>query len=92
MNQRILARNQRRMLTRATENDYDDSFVRAAASRLRNSAWPRWIFSRARGRGNHAARSTSGNSAHRPERGGHSILNVLLTILSGSTSASAMNA
>ena len=37
---------------------------------------------------NHAARSISGNLWCRPERGGHSIENVLLTIAAGSASPS----
>jgi len=42
--------------------------------------------------GNHAARSTSGNVCRLPERGGHSISNVLLWIAPGSQSASSAKA
>ena len=50
------------------------------------------MASRAAGRSNQAARSTSGNSVCLPERGGHSSANVLLTTAAGSQSCSTAQA
>ena len=49
-------------------------------SRTSSSACAGLSFSRASSSPNQPARSTSGNSCMRPERGGHSIVNVLLAI------------
>lgn len=46
--------------------------------RSRNAAWPFSILSRASAMPNQDARSISGNDSRRPDRGGHSISNVLL--------------
>jgi len=51
-----------------------------------NPAWLFTIFSAATSRVNHPARSTSGNSCCVPEPRGHSMTNVLLVIVTGSTS------
>jgi hypothetical protein len=50
------------------------------------------IRRRAAARGNHSARSTSGKSRMVPERGGHSIVNVLLLTRAVSKSPSAAHA
>ena len=50
------------------------------------------MASRAASRVNQAARSTSGNSACLPERGGHSIVNVLLAMAAASQSCSTAQA
>ena len=50
----------------------------SSSSRARKIAWPFKIFGRASARSNHSARSSSGNHCRRPDRGGHSISNVLL--------------
>jgi hypothetical protein len=59
-----------------------------SSRRSRKGTWASRIFERAAAIENQAARSTSGNSAWRPDRGGHSIENVLLLRLAGSKSAS----
>ena len=56
---------------------------RACASRSSSATCPRTTFSRAAGTPNHATRSTSGNSATRPDRGGHSSSNVPGSICAG---------
>src|SRR6266545_16167 len=64
----------------------------ALSSRSISSAWAARTFSRAVGTSNHSARSTSGNSRWLPERGGHSMVKVLLVIVSASRSPGAAQA
>src|SRR5262249_23533862 len=64
----------------------------AWSSRSRNGACAPLIFFRAASRSNHATRSISGKVCVRPDRGGHSISNVLLTASAGSRSPSAPQA
>ena len=54
--------------------------------------WPARIFTAANSSGNHAARSTSGNSCCRPDFGGHSIVNVVLCTADASRSPSTAQA
>jgi len=63
--------------------------ARSAESRTSSSACAGLSFSRASSWPNQPARSTSGNSCIRPDRGGHSIVNVLLVIASASRSPAA---
>ena len=58
------------------------------ASASRTGAWPFKILRAASAGVNQAARSTSGKSCVRPDRGGHSMANVLLVSLDGSASPS----
>src|SRR3954447_17000779 len=60
--------------------------------RSKNGIWLFTILRRAVSRSNQAARSTSGNVCVRPERGGHSSSNVLLTMRSASRSPATANA
>src|SRR5580704_13744652 len=60
----------------------------SCASAARIGLCPLFIFVSASSIEYHAARSTSGNSAIRPERGGHSSENVLLFSVAGSKSPS----
>ena len=62
----------------------------ARSSRNRRCAGT--MASRAASSVNHAARSTSGNSACLPDRGGHSIVNVLLVMAAASQSCSTAQA
>src|SRR6185437_13805009 len=65
------------------DRTHDGSLPAPAASesncRSTNSTWPRTSLRRAVSVSNQAALSISGNDWIRPERGGHSIVNVLLT-------------
>src|SRR6185437_1628928 len=61
---------------------------RAASSRSRNGVCAAFSRVRASSIPNHSTRSISGNTAVRPDRGGHSISNVLLTAVAGSRSPS----
>ena len=70
----------------------DDHPVERASNRSRNGSWPRTILVRAVDTSNHAARSISGNSCIRPDRGGHSRVKTLLTIRSASRSPRSANA
>ena len=63
---------------------------RSSASRI--GRWPLRILRAATSGVNHAARSASGNSRIRPDRGGHSMANVLLLRLAGSNSPSTAHA
>src|SRR5262249_53920637 len=64
----------------------------ARSSRSRNGACAALIFLAASSRTNQPTRSISGKVCIRPERGGHSISNVLLVAASGSRSPSAPHA
>ena len=66
--------------------------ARCASSRSTKTAWASFIRRRASSGANQATRSISGNSASRPEPGGHSIVNVLLTLPAGSRSPSQAHA
>ena len=67
-------------------------FSRRSANRSSSGACAGRIRSRASSRPNHAARSTSGNSRIRPDRGGHSIVKVLDVTASASMSPSSAHA
>src|SRR6185437_9744827 len=60
----------------------------AASSRSRNGTCAAFSRVRASSMPNHSTRSISGNTAIRPDRGGHSISKVLLTAVAGSRSPS----
>ncbi|CPU67267.1 Uncharacterised protein [Mycobacteroides abscessus] len=64
----------------------------SSSSRSSSGTWPATTSPRARASANQPARSSSGNSCMRPERGGHSSANVLLAIVVTSRSASRAHA